>query len=194
MVEAGKRGGETSRKRCAELSEQKKLDYLANPLYCPECEGVISYKRRKNKFCSPSCGAKHSNRHKKKHKSCKQCNKEIHHDRSYCSQRCHKDHTKYQKIEQWLKGEIDVSTVQGCSDTIKKYLLEQCNHKCPKCGWGGVHPVTGKVPLEVNHIDGDSKNNRPENLEILCPNCHSLTPNFRALNKKSSRTYRGLQS
>jgi hypothetical protein len=31
-------------------------------------------------------------------------------------------------------------------------------------------------------------------LEILCPNCHSLTPNFRALNKKSSRTYRGLQS
>jgi hypothetical protein len=28
---------------------------------------------------------------------------------------------------------------------------------------------------------------------VLCPNCHSLTPNFRALNKKSSRSHRGLR-
>jgi 5-methylcytosine-specific restriction endonuclease McrA len=42
----------------------------------------------------------------------------------------------------------------------------------------------------VNHIDGDSKNNVYSNLEFLCPNCHSQTPNFRALNRKSTREYR----
>lgn len=31
-------------------------------------------------------------------------------------------------------------------------------------------------------------NNKEENLELLCPNCHSLTDNFGALNKNSTRT------
>lgn len=131
---------------------------------------------------------------KKKTKLCRQCDKKIPTESTYCSQKCHTDFVKFEKIGKWLAGEIDVSTVLGCSRTIRNYLLEQCNNKCPKCGWGEVHPVTGNVPLEVNHIDGDSKNNRPENLEVLCPNCHSLTPNFRALNKKSSRTHRSLRS
>jgi predicted nucleic acid-binding Zn ribbon protein len=186
MMEAARRGNQTQK----EQTKKRKEAYLNNPRHCPECDGIISYERRTNKFCSASCGAKHANRLRKKTKLCKQCNKELSTGSVYCSQKCHKDYVKSNKIEKWLSGEIDVSTVLGCSLTIKKYLLEQCNHKCPKCGWDKIHPVTGKVPLEVNHIDGDSTNNRPENLEILCPNCHSLTSNYRALNKKSSRSHR----
>lgn len=41
---------------------------------------------------------------------------------------------------------------------------------------------------EVDHIDGDAHNCRPTNLKILCPNCHSMTPAFRARNSGSKRS------
>ncbi|MEU9087905.1 HNH endonuclease signature motif containing protein [Streptomyces sp. NPDC048357] len=49
---------------------------------------------------------------------------------------------------------------------------------CQMCGIGPVwrgHPL----PLEVDHIDGDWRNNRPENLRLLCPSCHSTTDTYR---------------
>ena len=54
-------------------------------------------------------------------------------------------------------------------------------YECEKCHtseWMGK-PIT----LELHHIDGDHYNNSLENLQILCPNCHSQTPNFRSRSK-----------
>ncbi len=45
----------------------------------------------------------------------------------------------------------------------------------------------------MNHIDGNSENNKEKNLELLCPNCHSLTPNFKGLNKGNGRHSRMLR-
>ncbi|MGH7716001.1 MAG: HNH endonuclease signature motif containing protein [Vulcanimicrobiaceae bacterium] len=53
---------------------------------------------------------------------------------------------------------------------------------CSRCGWAERHPTTGRIPVEVEHIDGDWRNNRPANLTLLCPSCHALTPTYRALN------------
>jgi predicted HNH restriction endonuclease len=72
---------------------------------------------------------------------------------------------------------IDVSA------NVRRYLLERCGNTCEECGWGAINPFTGKVTLEVHHIDGDYQNSREENLKVLCPNCHSLTYNYRARNK-----------
>lgn len=49
---------------------------------------------------------------------------------------------------------------------------------------------TNSIPLEVHHIDGDCTNSFEENLQLLCPNCHSLTDNFGSLNKESKRFHR----
>lgn len=38
--------------------------------------------------------------------------------------------------------------------------------------------------MELHHIDGNTSNNKLENLQILCPNCHAQTDTFRAKNKK----------
>lgn len=60
------------------------------------------------------------------------------------------------------------------------------------CGWGKINKFTNKVPLEVDHIDGDFRNNKIENLRLLCPNCHSLTSTFKNLNKGKGRIGRKL--
>ena len=54
----------------------------------------------------------------------------------------------------------------------------QCEH-CGKTEWLGL-----PIPLELHHKDGDRTNNSLQNIELLCPNCHSLTDNYRGSKKK----------
>jgi hypothetical protein len=58
---------------------------------------------------------------------------------------------------------------------------------CELCGWAERAP-DGRLPLELDHINGDRTDNRIDNLRILCPNCHSLQPTHRGLNRRSRRT------
>ena len=72
-----------------------------------------------------------------------------------------------------------------CSDTLKKRLIKAGlkENKCEICGCG---KSGDEVVLELHHINGDHYDNRLENLQILCPNCHSKTPNFK--NRGGSNT------
>lgn len=56
-------------------------------------------------------------------------------------------------------------------------LIALRGRKCESCGleeWLG-----SPINLEVHHVDGDRLNNALDNLQLLCPNCHSYTQNFR---------------
>ena len=57
---------------------------------------------------------------------------------------------------------------------------------CEECGWAKISD-DGRMPLELDHINGDRYDNRLENLRILCPNCHSLKSTHRGRNKGVSR-------
>jgi 5-methylcytosine-specific restriction endonuclease McrA len=63
------------------------------------------------------------------------------------------------------------------------FLAGLKNKKCEECGWSKLSE-DGRIPLELDHINGDHMDNRLENLRILCPNCHSLKPTHRGRNKR----------
>jgi hypothetical protein len=111
----------------------------------------------------------------------------------YCSNKCqlNAQYTKY--IEAWKKGRQDGNRgikAKNISKHLKKYLLEKYNNCCSICKWNKKHPKTGKIPLEIDHIDGNAENNSERNLRLLCPNCHSLTDNFKNLNRGNGRIWR----
>ncbi|MFE3688264.1 HNH endonuclease signature motif containing protein [Streptomyces sp. NPDC059095] len=61
--------------------------------------------------------------------------------------------------------------------------------RCSMCGTGPAW--RGRpLPLEVDHIDGDWRNNRIENLRLLCPNCHSTTDSYRGRGKAGEAGWR----
>lgn len=72
--------------------------------------------------------------------------------------------------------------------TLKQRLFREGLKKpaCEICGWAQQSP-DGRIPVELDHINGDNCDNRLENLRILCPNCHSLQPTHRGLNQKRRR-------
>lgn len=70
---------------------------------------------------------------------------------------------------------------------MRRYIFEKFNNKCSKCGWSEINPYTNRIPLEIEHKDGNWKNSFEENLELLCPNCHSLTSTYRGANRGNGR-------
>lgn len=77
-------------------------------------------------------------------------------------------------IEDVLSGKTHMKSTELRKRLVKEGYLE---NKCSICSlekWNGL-----KIVLELDHIDGNNKNNSLDNLRILCPNCHSQTPTFR---------------
>jgi hypothetical protein len=115
---------------------------------------------------------------------CLQCSKEIIKTRNttgkYCSNTCQKNYESKQKLEAWLNDNGKIGKT-----VAKRYLAETYGDNCSECGikeW-----LDNPLVLEVDHIDGDAYNNRPNNLRLLCPNCHAQTPTYKNRNKGNGR-------
>jgi hypothetical protein len=84
----------------------------------------------------------------------------------------------------WILEEVLVKNSSYQSYKLKNRLFAAGIKfpKCEKCGWAKISS-DGRIPLELDHINGDRYDNRLENLQVLCPNCHSLQPTHRSKNR-----------
>lgn len=122
---------------------------------------------------------------------CTNCGKELKRGKLYCSNECQRQYEYHQYISEWISGkQTGLRGKHQISSHVRTYLLEIHNNKCENCGWGEENQFTKTVPLEIHHIDGNPYNNSVNNLQLLCPNCHSLTKNWKGSNKNSLREYR----
>lgn len=154
--------------------------------YCAAGCGNPVFSRFNNaKYCSLRCA---HNGFRKPRPSCRSCGKSTPRRRqTYCSRQCRNDYEYRQKVQKLQEGTYRTTNFV-CF--IRTFLIENFGEHCSRCGWDKRHPKTGRVPVEVEHIDGNFENNRPENLTLLCPNCHSLTSTFRGLNRGRGRPKR----
>ena len=193
--EAGRLGALAAKK--AGVPEKKHQEYLSkynkNPKMCEECGVKIPYEIRFNRFCSHSCSATNNNKKRilKRERTtkicvscgttiiCKPCEVKT---RKYCSIEC-------QKTYEWniLKLKIEAGSKVN-PQRIKAYLIEKRGNKCEMCT---LTEWLGKPILVImDHIDGDSTNNKLGNLRLICSNCDATLPTYKSKNKNSTRQYR----
>ena len=180
--------------------------YGRNPTRCGSCSEALTYKQRWNKFCSHSCAARKNNIGCNRHgtelqeRSCQSCAtvyRTWRRGKKFCSLKCAAALKKRRIIDDWLAGKISSNNAYGMiRATIRTWLINRAGGKCAQCGWGEVNPFSGLPCVQIDHKDGNYQNGGPENLRVLCPNCHSMTSTFMGLNinKNEGRPFRRVSS
>lgn len=163
---------------------------------CERCGGEFEKRDKRRRFCSHSCAANVSNRSRSKTPCLNGCGKHTGANaKKFCSRKCWHEFKREKTISRWKSGEISgamTNVEDKISLPVRRHVLENYDYRCAICGWGEVNPYTGKVPVQVHHKDGSPRNHGEENLIVLCPNCHSLTETYGALNKGRGRKKRHL--
>lgn len=86
-------------------------------------------------------------------------------------------------LEEYLNGTRTISTWRLKNRLFDAGIKENCCEICGVSEWNG-YPLM----CELHHIDGNNQNNNLDNLQILCPNCHSQKDNFAGRsNRKTSK-------
>lgn len=188
-----------TKEHIANLKNLRIIEYNKNPSTCKHCESVLDYGKRKYIFCSRSCSQSHNNIGVRRRKNentyelysvqtyCKCGNMLLNSSRKYCSRKCQRIYIKNKYIQYWIDNQ---HLIKELPNYVRRYLLLKADNKCCKCGWGEKNPYSGNYALVIDHIDGNSENNREDNLRVLCARCDSMSSTYMGLNRGKGRKKR----
>ena len=94
------------------------------------------------------------------------------------------------QMDRWFAGEPCV--VEPSLTRIRKYLIQKLGPACSECGFIGRNVFTKTDVIDLDHIDGNRKNNSPSNLRLLCPNCHAQTSTYKGANTRKVKSKYGI--
>ena len=185
---------EDKREELIDLIQVQKLPYTQiGKMYNCSCNNIKKVAKRLGIDLEIRRKVNESEASKKQTKTvkgtCLNCGCNLYRAKSkFCSNKCQFEYDYKTYIQRWKNGEEDgMSGKFGVSEHIRRYLFNKYNGSCQICGWNKTNPFSENVPLQIHHIDGNYKNNTEENLQLLCPNCHSLTETFGRLNKNGRK-------
>jgi predicted nucleic acid-binding Zn ribbon protein len=127
----------------------------------------------------------------KKEKQCLNCGSDIPNRNIYCNNKCQNEYQRKNIFKLLEENVFDgYTSIDSIHDISKKYLIYKYGESCMICGWCVKNKYTGISPIQINHIDGDPHNHSISNIELLCPNCHSLTEFFGRRGKGRKNRYK----
>jgi hypothetical protein len=100
----------------------------------------------------------------------------------------------YNPASNWAKGvsiipndKVFVENSSYSNEMVKGRIVKEnlLEYKCIKCGIDSWQGET--IVLDLDHINGDNRDNRLSNLRFLCPNCHSQTDTYKGRNKNTGK-------
>ncbi len=101
--------------------------------------------------------------------------------KKYCSSEHYAKDRYYKLFIEWYIQENNKVSIYS----LKKHVITMHGYECQQCKistWNGKY-----LSLHLEHKDGNSENNSPSNVCLLCPNCHSLTSTYKIKNKGNGR-------
>ena len=159
-----------------------------------ECLGCRA-KTDNPKYCSRSCAAKTNNKlfpkriARTNYGACVRCGEGVARGATYCSLGCSIEYKKEKRVEDWLSERFIPAHIQSIDSSIRPWILNDQMGLCSICRGPQEHNGI-KLTFILDHIDGNSEDNRRNNLRMICPNCDSQLPTYKSKNKGNGRHYR----
>jgi len=174
-AESGKLGGLAYKTNLQKLMNQKILKYNETQNKCFNCKSLLPYKKRWNKYCSRKCANIITNFNKRIPKNSR---------------------TRIEYLKE-KRDNFDKRIELGLCHSrpvLKKYVIRIKQNNKWFCSVCKFETWNGKlIPLELDHIDGCAINNVPNNLRVICPNCHAQTPSSKGKNRGKGRKSLGIK-
>ena len=189
--ESGKIGGVKTAAIWKNKKKHNIRQYNKNPKKCSYCKKTMPYHKRRNKFCSHQCAGYSNKGRKEFNNNCLFCKNKIETSKKYCSKECVIHHKRKILINKIEKGKLKLKNNESYRVPYKRYLINKYGIQCQIClrkTWNNK-----KVPLVLDHKDGNPYNWDLKNIRIICHNCNAQTETFAGKNigkgRKSRREF-----